>query len=423
MKASEKGTILIVDDYPNNLAVLSDCLSYSGFEILVAQDGESAMEKVEYAHPDIILLDVMMPGVDGFETCRRLKAEPSTQDIPVIFMTALSDTVDKVKGFQLGAVDYITKPVQHTEVLARVTTHLKLRNLTKRLQEQNLHLQQEICDRQLAEEQLRAMEAQLREALVQEKELSELKSRIISTISHEYRTPLTTIISSAELLENYRHKLDEDKQFKHFRRIHASVEHMTALINDVLFINKAEFEKLEFQPAPLDLVKFVGELVDEMQVAATEKHRIIFTTIDECRECYLDAKLLRQILSNLLSNAIKYSPKGGRVYLQLTCESNKAIFSCSDEGIGIPLTDQRNLFDSFSRGSNVGTIGGTGLGLSIVKKCVELHGGEIAVHSEVGVGTTFTIALPTHCQSLATPLTPENKSSSLYSPLPPPCPP
>lgn len=157
-----KNVIVIVDDKPTNLGVLFDFLTDSGFKVLVAQDGESALQKVEYAHPDLILLDVMMPGIDGFETCRRLKAQESTKDIPVIFMTALSDTVDKVKGFNLGAVDYVTKPVQQEEVRARVTTHLKLRNLQKKLEAQNLQLQEEIEQRKNAEESLREAEAKYR---------------------------------------------------------------------------------------------------------------------------------------------------------------------------------------------------------------------------------------------------------------------
>ncbi len=158
----DKAVIVIVDDNPTNLGVLFDFLTDSGFKVLVAQDGESAIQKVEYAHPDLILLDVMMPGIDGFETCRRLKAKTSTQDIPVIFMTALSDTVDKVKGFNLGAVDYVTKPVQQEEVKARVTLHLTIRNLQKRLQAQNLQLQQEIKEKQQAEESLRVAEEKYR---------------------------------------------------------------------------------------------------------------------------------------------------------------------------------------------------------------------------------------------------------------------
>ncbi len=157
-----KGVIVIVDDNPTNLGVLFDFLTDSGFKVLVAQDGESALQKVEYARPDLILLDVMMPGIDGFETCRQLKAKASTQDIPVIFMTALSDTVDKVKGFNLGAVDYITKPVQQEEVRARVTTHLTIRNLQKKLEAQNVQLQQEIQEKQQAEESRRVTEQKYR---------------------------------------------------------------------------------------------------------------------------------------------------------------------------------------------------------------------------------------------------------------------
>ncbi len=146
--------ILIVDDLPTNLGVLFDFLSDSGFKVLVARDGESAIQTAEYAPPDLILLDVLMPGIDGFETCQRLKAKEPTKDIPIIFMTALSDTVDRVKGLSLGAVDYLTKPLQHEEVLARINIHLSLRNLTKKLQEQNEVLQQEIAQRSQAEKAL-----------------------------------------------------------------------------------------------------------------------------------------------------------------------------------------------------------------------------------------------------------------------------
>ncbi|OUL28656.1 response regulator [Nostoc sp. 106C] len=153
-KNTVNNTILIVDDTPTNLGVLFEFLADSGFQVLVAEDGEDAIEQMEYALPDLILLDVIMPGMDGFETCRRLKAKAITQDIPIIFMTALSETVDKVKGLSLGAVDYITKPLQHEEVLARVKIHLSLRNLTKELQEHSLRLEQEIQERFKVEQEL-----------------------------------------------------------------------------------------------------------------------------------------------------------------------------------------------------------------------------------------------------------------------------
>ncbi len=155
LDTTENGVILIIDDTPTNLEVLFDLLADSGYTVLVAEDGESAIARAEYAPPDLILLDVLMPGIDGFETCRRLKANPSTKDIPVIFMTALSETVDKVRGLNLGAVDYITKPLQHDEVLARVKLHMRLTNLTKTLREQNLRLEQEIQEHKRSEEKIR----------------------------------------------------------------------------------------------------------------------------------------------------------------------------------------------------------------------------------------------------------------------------
>jgi PAS domain S-box-containing protein len=156
-----KGVILIVDDTPTNLEMLFDFLVNSGFKVLIAEDGASALDRVEYAPPDLLLLDVLMPGMDGFETCRRLKANDSTKDIPVIFMTALSETVDKVKGLNLGAVDYITKPLQHQEVLARIELHLSLRNLAKTLQAQNVRLEQEIQERKRSEQKIREQAALL----------------------------------------------------------------------------------------------------------------------------------------------------------------------------------------------------------------------------------------------------------------------
>ncbi|MBD2741685.1 response regulator [Coleofasciculus sp. FACHB-1120] len=185
----EKGVILIVDDTPTNLEMLFDFLAHSGFQVLVAEDGESAIESAEYASPDLILLDVLMPGIDGFETCRRLKANQLTQDIPVIFMTALSETVDKVKGLNLGAVDYITKPLQHEEVLARVSIHLRLRCLTKKLIDQNVRLEQEICERKQAEAERERAFIALQESEARFRCLVE--SNIIGIIFADFRGNIT----------------------------------------------------------------------------------------------------------------------------------------------------------------------------------------------------------------------------------------
>lgn len=245
---------------------------------------------------------------------------------------------------------------------------------------------QDISDRQQAEEDIR-------NALQKEKELNELKSRFVSMTSHEFRTPLSTILSSAELLEHYSHKWGEERKLNHLQRIQGAVKHMAGLLDDVLLIGKAEAGKLEFKPTPLNLTQFCHELVEEMQLTA-DTHKINFRTQSQCFNAELDEKLLRHILGNLLSNAIKYSPQGSTVDSELFRQPQAVTFSIRDRGIGIPAVDLAQLFNSFHRGSNVGTISGTGLGLAIVKKAVDLHNGEISVTSEVGSGTTFQVILP-----------------------------
>lgn len=242
--------------------------------------------------------------------------------------------------------------------------------------------------------QYKRAEAEIRNALTKEKELNELKSHFVSTTSHEFRTPLATILSSADLLEHYSHKWVEHKKVEHLHRIQTAAESMTKLLDDVLLVSKAEAGKLEFKPDTLDLAKFCCDLAQEMQLIAGTAHTINFGSQSQCINVCLDEKLLRHILTNLLSNAIKYSPQGGTVYFNLVCDQVSAIFSIIDNGIGIPAADRAQLFEFFHRGSNVGTASGTGLGLAIAKKAVDLHGGEITVASEVGVGTTFTVTIP-----------------------------
>jgi signal transduction histidine kinase len=236
-------------------------------------------------------------------------------------------------------------------------------------------------------------EEDIRKALDKEKELGELKSRFITMASHEFRTPLATILSSTDLLKNYSHKLTEEKKLNYLQQTQVAVKHMTDLLNDVLLIGKAEAGKLQFQPTAIDLGQFCRDLVDEIQLT-TNNYIITFCTQEQSINAYLDEKLLRQILNNLLSNAIKYSPSGSTVHFDLVCQQGEAILRIQDQGIGIPIADQAQLFNSFHRASNVGTISGTGLGLAIVKKSVDLHGGRIFVESEVSVGTTFTVTLP-----------------------------
>lgn len=250
---------------------------------------------------------------------------------------------------------------------------------------------QDISDRKTAE-------AEILNSLKKAQELNELKSRVISMISHEYRTPLTIIYSSAELLERYGPQWDEQRRRVHFERIQKSVHHLTELVNDVLFLNRAEADKLDFNPKPLVVNPFFQSLFPEIQDAfesqTASPHPLIVDYAEDNPQVRADERLLRQIVTNLFSNAIKYSPEGGSIHCAIRCDQGQLHFDIQDQGIGIPEADQPYLFDSFHRAANVGAIPGTGLGLSIVKKCVDIHGGKIEVTSSPWQGTAFHLSLP-----------------------------
>lgn len=237
-------------------------------------------------------------------------------------------------------------------------------------------------------------ELEMMKALERERELRELKSSFISMASHEFRTPMTSILSSTELLEIYANQWADDRKSKHFTRIKASIERMTELLNDVLLFSKIESRTLKFNPNPLDLREFCENLTEEIQTGIGIDHQIKLRYSDSSLSAYMDEKLLLQILSNLLANAVKYSPQETTVQLRCFYQETEVTFEIQDEGIGIPIEDQARLFESFHRAKNVGNIPGTGLGLSIVKNSVELHGGTITFISQVGLGTTFRVTLP-----------------------------
>jgi signal transduction histidine kinase len=240
-------------------------------------------------------------------------------------------------------------------------------------------------------------EVEVRRALEAERDLNQMKSQFVSMTSHEFRTPLTTILASAEALEHYGERWGPDKSRSYLQRIQNMVHHLTELLESVLILGQADAGRLKFQPAWLDLEQFCSGLVEEMSLNLRQDQSISFQTVDRPSIGYLlelDEKLLRHILSNLLSNALKYSPEGGIVRLRLAYGAETVQLSVQDRGIGIPAADLDRLFESFHRAGTVGTIPGTGLGLTIVQRSVALHGGQIHVASIQGEGTTFTVTLP-----------------------------
>ncbi|MEH2150612.1 hybrid sensor histidine kinase/response regulator [Nostoc sp.] len=236
--------------------------------------------------------------------------------------------------------------------------------------------------------------AQTQAALAKEKQLNVFKSQIIATVSHEYRTPLTSILAAASTLVKHSQQLDESKQERFLGIIEQKARYMSKLVDNMLLVNQFELEKPKFKPISLDLLQFFSDLIEQERETTGDRHELIFQITGNNQAFWGDRGLLEQIFINLISNAIKYSPDGGTVEFHLISKESEVSFSIKDQGIGIPLADQENLFQSFSRASNVDTIPGTGLGLAIAKACVELHGGNITLSSEVGQGTKVTVSLP-----------------------------
>lgn len=246
----------------------------------------------------------------------------------------------------------------------------------------------------------RQAEDEMRESLARQKELSELKTRFVSMASHEFRTPLATILSSAELLRYYLERLTPEERNDTLQSIESAVQRMTRMLDDVLVIGKGEAQRDEFRPGALALRPLCESVVNEVRQGAARgarvHHEVVLTLAQEVPTLWLDEQLVRQILGNLLSNAIKYSPEGGAVQLDARLQDDRAHvrFVVTDQGLGMPAQDMHRLFETFFRASNVGNISGTGLGLSIVKRAVDLHGGSIDVTSQLGQGTCFTVTLP-----------------------------
>ncbi|MBE9007660.1 PAS domain-containing sensor histidine kinase [Fortiea sp. LEGE XX443] len=231
------------------------------------------------------------------------------------------------------------------------------------------------------------------QALERSKQISESKVQFVSTLSHQLRTPLNIVSFSNSLLKRHINEWTGEKTRPLLDRIQASVLQMCKMLDDILFFTKVEAAKLKIEAKPLNLVQFCNELVAQIH-SCSSQNKINFVSQGNCFTAFIDKKLLEPMLQNLLDNAIKYSPSGSVVDLKLLCEPEKVIFQVIDKGIGIPVVDQQRLFEPFYRGSNIPHLPGTGLGLSIVKTLVDLHGGHIDMKSEVGVGTTYTIILP-----------------------------
>ena len=398
-----KATILVVDDTPDNLVLMSRLLTEE-YRVKVASSGEKALRiAASESPPSLILLDIMMPGLDGYAVCERLKRDPKTANIPVIFLTAKSDVEDEKRGLELGAVDYITKPISPPIVMARVRNHLALQAMTDSLRDQNEYLEREVARRmseQMAIREIAAQNLQLEAA-------SRMKSEFLANMSHELRTPLNAIIGFSEVLRDGLAGELEPRQKEYANEIVVSGSHLLALINDILDLSKVEAGKMTLTLEPLDVAMLIqASLQVVRETAMAQRQRLSVLVAEGLGEVWLDGRKCKQILYNLLSNAVKFTPDGGDVRVEARRVSRKASpdgqagpyleLMVQDSGIGISATDLARLFEPFTQidSTLARRYQGTGLGLAMVKRLAELHGGTIALRSAPGEGSTFTVWLP-----------------------------
>jgi two-component system, sensor histidine kinase and response regulator len=360
-RALPKSRVLVVDDISQNLQVVGTTLRNEGYYVTPATNGTQALERAQSRPPDLILLDLMMPDMDGLEVCRRLKADPLTQQIPVIFLTASNEMEHLVKGFEMGAVDYVTKPFNTPELLARVRTHLELKHARERLQEMN-----------------------------------DDKNEFMGIAAHDLRNPLGDVKGYAELILEER-ELPRQELEDSVRRIRDAAARMVEMVQNLLDTNRIERGELRLNLTPVDLLADVAAVIESQQGRAVAKQQTLQVHNEAGSVKVLaDAAVLTQVIENLVSNAVKYSPPGKNIFVRLKKEASAVRIEVQDEGPGLNAEDRKKLFGRFARLSAKPTGGesATGLGLSIVKRMVEAMNGTVWCESEPGQGATFIVTLP-----------------------------
>ena len=364
--------ILIVDDIPANLKVLSDMLKGEGYKVRPVPSGILALQAAEKEKPDLVILDIMMPGMDGYEVCRQLKENRDLSDVPVIFVSALSETNDIVKALTFGGVDYLSKPFQAEEVKARVNTHLKIYRQSKELQEQSKELQ----------------------------ELNATKDKFFSIIAHDLRDPVVAFMGLTEMMADDSQKNsakftpDEIKML--LVRMMNSSRKIFSLLENLLEWSLIQRGMISFTPELLNLSESVNESLAALSESAKIKEIEFTLNISEVLNVYADANMFSTIIRNLAANAVKFTPKGGKVIVSAKQEENSMVeIAVSDTGIGMSKKILGRLFRLDINTGRHGTEGesGTGLGLLLCKDFVEKNGGKIYVDSEEGKGSTFRFIL------------------------------
>lgn len=361
LQDKSKFNILVVDDIARNIQIVGNILRKEGYQISFAQDGNIALERVANNKFDLILLDIMMPGLDGYKVCDILQENPNTCDIPIIFLTAKTDVDSTIEGFSHGAVDYITKPFNGTELLARVETHLSLRDSKNELAKLNAS-----------------------------------KDKFFSIIAHDLKNPIFAFNHVASLLNDDYDNLTEEEKKEFIKMLKDSSNNISELLENLLDWSRTQTGKIKFEPQDIEIYRIAQSNIGLAQMAADKKTIKMINNLNPKTNVYADNNMLNTVLRNLISNAIKFTPDNGEIRLEQTQEEGYFKFSVIDNGVGIAPHNLEKLFKIDTNVTEKGTNqeSGTGLGLVLCKEFIEMHNGEIGVNSELGKGTEFYFTLP-----------------------------
>lgn len=353
--------IFIAEDVPKNLQVLCNILRKESYRISAAGNGKQALEMIPEVKPDLVLLDVMMPEMNGFEVCEQMKEDPRLKDIPVIFLTAKAESADIVKGFDVGAVDYVTKPFTGAELLARVKIHLDLK---------------------FAREEL--------------KELITARDKFFSIIAHDLRNPIQFLLLSSDLLYNEYDVLNEEERKDYVQKFFNGTTRVSALLENLLEWSRTQRGLIECKPDNLDMGEMVTNSINLLQAHAKEKDISVVSLVKPGLIAFADRNMIRTVLRNLLSNAVKFTYSGGEVTVDASLTGGIIEIVVSDNGVGMSESELDGLFKFNTPGGTLGTAKekGSGLGLLLCKEFIEKNNGTISVTSAPEQGSSFRITLP-----------------------------
>ena len=366
-EGQDKGNILVVDDTPANLRLLTGMLKDEGYRVRPAPSGRLALQAAAKDPPDLILLDINMPEMDGYEVCEKLKADETLAGIPVIFISALTETMDKVKAFQSGGVDYVTKPFQFEEVQARVEAHLNLFRLKKEVEYQYQAL----------------------------KELEKLRDSLTHMIVHDLRSPLTGILSSLQLIQMMAKDRLEAEEMEDVKRAVQATRVLVDMVSALLDVNRMESGEMPLNLKDTDLGKLAVAALETLG-GLTKDRDVGFDEASDPVKASVDQDLMRRVMANLVGNAVKFTPAGGSVKLRVLARDGGFRGEVRDTGPGIPDAFREKIFEKFGQveAREQKEKHSTGLGLTFCKLAVEAHGGTIGVDSEMGAGSTFWFEVP-----------------------------